>query len=180
MTEYQRHGKTLRLLKGDITTAHADAIVNAANQHLIPGGGVDGAIHRAGGPDIAAEASRRGGCPTGDAVATAAGRLPARHVIHAVAPRWRGGDRGEPQQLSRAYRRSLEVADELEDRTVAFPSLGTGIYGNPIEPSARIALGTTLEYLAGPTQIEEVTFYLFSDSDLAAYARALQELTNPG
>lgn len=169
-------GKTVRLERGDITTAVVEAIVNAANEHLAGGGGVDGAIHRAGGDQILEECRRIGGCPTGDAVATSAGRLAARHVIHAVAPRWRGGGRGEMKSLASAYRRSLEVADELGDRGVAFPSLGTGIYAIPIGLAAEIAVTTVCDYLTRPTGILTVLFYLFSDADLTIYARALDRI----
>ena len=168
---------TLRLVQGDITSVSADAIVNAANQGLVPGGGVDGAIHRAGGPEIERECRRIGGCDTGSAVATGAGRLPARHVIHAVAPRWRGGDHGESELLASAYRRSLEVADELGERSIAFPSLGTGAYGYPVDQAARVALQTVLDYLRGPTGLERATFVLFSPRDLQTYAGVLEELT---
>jgi O-acetyl-ADP-ribose deacetylase len=173
----RRIGSTiLRLIRGDITRISADAIVNAANAHLAGGGGVDGAIHRAGGPEIMEDCRKIGSCPTGSAVATRAGRLRARHVIHAVAPRWQGGNRGERELLASAYRTSLEVADREGDRTIAFPSLGTGIYGNPIEQSARVALGTVIEYLRGESGIEEVTFVLFSDGDLAVYREALDQV----
>jgi O-acetyl-ADP-ribose deacetylase (regulator of RNase III) len=172
------NGRTLRLIQGDITEAQADTIVNAANVALAPGAGVSGAIHGKGGPEIAREARQIGRCPTGGAVATGAGRLPQKHVIHAVAPIWRGGQQGEPELLASAYRRSLEVADELGDRSIAFPSLGTGIYGNPLEPSARIALQTVVDYLRGETRLEEVTFVLFTAADLTAYEEALNEIAS--
>jgi O-acetyl-ADP-ribose deacetylase (regulator of RNase III) len=124
---------------GDLTAQRVDAIVNAANEALAPGGGVSGAIHRAGGDEIFAEAARLGGCAAGDAKATDAGRLPALHVVHAVGPVWRGGDRGEAEQLASAYRRSLEVAEALGSRTIAFPALSTGIYGYPPELAAPVA-----------------------------------------
>jgi O-acetyl-ADP-ribose deacetylase (regulator of RNase III) len=170
------NGHTFRLIQGDITEARADAIVNAANQSLAPGAGVSGAIHGKGGPEIAREARKIGRCSTGDAVATGAGHLPHRHVIHAVAPIWRGGSQGEAELLASAYRRSLEVADELGDRSIAFPSLGTGIYGNPLEASARIALQTVMDYLRGDTQLDEVIFVLFTASDLRAYEEALTQI----
>jgi O-acetyl-ADP-ribose deacetylase (regulator of RNase III) len=171
--ELEVNGRKLRLRRGDITESSTEAIVNAANSALAGGGGVDGAIHRAGGPSIMEECRRIGGCPTGSAVATAAGNLAARHVIHAVAPVWRGGDQGEAELLESAYRRSLEVADELGDRTVEFPSLGTGAYGYPIDEASAIAVGTVLEYLSGATGIQEVEFVLFSASDLETYKQAL-------
>jgi O-acetyl-ADP-ribose deacetylase (regulator of RNase III) len=170
------NGRRLRLAQGDITDSEVDAIVNAANEALAPGGGVCGAIYRRGGPDIFREVAARGGCATGDAVGTNAGDLAARHVIHAVAPRWQGGMRGEADLLASAYRRSLEVADELGDRSVAFPSLGTGIFGYPIDEAAPIALSTVRDYLRGPTQIDEVSFVLFTRDDLATYERALAQL----
>lgn len=167
------HG-TIELQRGDITRVSADAIVNAANEHLLPGGGVSGAIHRAGGPTIAEEAAAIGHCPTGDARATGAGALPARYVIHAVAPVWRGGNQGEPQLLAAAYRRSLEVAATLGLRSIAFPSLGTGIYGYPIELAAPVAVGAVASYLSTTnSSVTDVLFVLFSDTDLDAYARTL-------
>ena len=130
---------------GDLTQQRVDAIVNAANEALAPGGGVSGAIHRAGGPSIAEECRRLGGCATGDAKATGAGDLPARWVIHAVGPVWQGGGAGEAELLASAYRRSLEVADELGARTVAFPALSTGIYGYPAELAAPVAVAAVRE-----------------------------------
>lgn len=171
--EFEIGDRTVELIQGDITRQQADAIVNAANEGLAPGGGVCGAIHRAGGPDIARECSAIGYCDTGDAVATTAGTLPARHVIHAVAPVWNGGRRNEPQLLASAYRRSLEVADECGDRTIAFPSLGTGIYGYPVEEAAPIALRTVVDYLSGTTGIEEVTFVLFDEKTFRAFQDAV-------
>lgn len=170
------NGRTIRLVQGDITQYRADAIVNAANSSLIPGGGVSGAIHRAGGPELAEECAAIGQCETGDAVATTAGRLPARHVIHAVAPIWRGGPDHEDELLAGAYRRSLEVADALGDRSIAFPSLGTGIYGYPVERAAPLVLQTIAKYLRGRTGIEEVSMVLFTSSDLQTFERALTDL----
>src|SRR5688572_7708503 len=141
-------GERIAIVQGDITRQEADAIVNAANSSLLGGGGVDGAIHRAGGPSILEECRHLGGCETGDAKATGAGALPARWVIHTVGPVWQGGDHGEDGLLASCHRRSLEVASELGARTVAFPAISTGVYRFPVERAARIAIGTTADYLA--------------------------------
>jgi O-acetyl-ADP-ribose deacetylase (regulator of RNase III) len=164
------------LVQGDITRCQAEAIVNAANSRLSPGGGVDGAIHRAAGPDLLAECRALGGCPTGDARLTGAGRLPARYVIHAVGPVWRGGGAGESALLAGAYAASLALAEAHGVRTIAFPSLSTGAYGYPEPDAARIALATIVAHLRGPTGLAEVTFVLFTASTLAAYHTALAEL----
>lgn len=176
-------GTVLRLERGDITEQGVDAIVNAANSTLLGGGGVDGAIHRRGGPAILAECReiRRtrypDGLPTGDAVETTAGDLPARAVIHTVGPRWRGGDRGEEELLAGAYRNSLDVARENGWRTVAFPSIGTGAYGYPTDRAARVALGTVAACLHEyGDAFDEVRFVLFSSADLDTYAAALDEI----
>jgi O-acetyl-ADP-ribose deacetylase len=141
-------GCRLELQIGDITLQQADAIVNAANQHLAGGGGVDGAIHRRGGPEIMAETERRypQGCATGQAVVSTAGKLAAKYVIHAVGPRWSGGQRGEAELLQSAYRSSLQLAVEHRCRTIAFPALSTGAYGYPMEAAIRIALATVIEF----------------------------------
>lgn len=170
-------GRAVRLVRGDITAVATDAIVNAANSSLLGGGGVDGAIHRAGGPSILEECRRIGGCPTGEARITGAGRLPATYVIHAVGPRYRDGKHGEPELLASAYRSSLELADQHQVQTLAFPSISTGIYGYPIGDAATIALNTVVEFLArGPASVREVTFVLFSDADLAIYEAALDQV----
>jgi len=173
--DYRRRVR-IALTQGDITRQEVDAIVNAANSSLLGGGGVDGAIHRAGGPAILAECKRLGGCDTGDAKATTAGDLPARWVIHTVGPVWAGGDSGEDQLLESAHRRSLEVATDLGARTVAFPAISTGVYRFPVERAAAIALGTTAQYLDSNPELERVTFVLFSDDHLRAFERALDEL----
>lgn len=175
----------LVLLRGDITEQATDAIVNAANTGLLGGGGVDGAIHRRGGPAIMEECRRiraeRGGCPTGQAVITTGGRLPARHVIHAVGPVWSGGGRGEDALLASAYRASLRLAAEHGLRSVAFPSISTGAYRFPVERAARIALATVRDFLRGERHaLEEVRFVLFTPADLAAWERALSALLEPG
>jgi O-acetyl-ADP-ribose deacetylase (regulator of RNase III) len=159
----------IALVQGDITTQAVDAIVNAANSSLLGGGGVDGAIHRAGGPAILAESRLLGGCETGDAKATTAGELRARYVIHTVGPVWQGGDAGEAELLASCHRRALEVAAELGCRTVAFPAISTGIYGYPVERAAEVALASTDDELVKHPQIEEVRFVLFSDEHLNAF-----------
>ncbi|HSM37096.1 MAG TPA: O-acetyl-ADP-ribose deacetylase [Longimicrobiales bacterium] len=183
MTEARVGDARLVLLRGDITEQEVDAIVNAANSTLLGGGGVDGAIHRRGGPAIleACRVARRDhwpdGMPAGEAVVTTAGRLPAGQVIHTVGPVWRGGTRGEPETLARAYRSSLGAAREAGLRSVAFPSISTGAYGYPIAAAARIALGAVADVLAQhPEAFDEIRFVLFKDADLEVYGEALEAL----
>ena len=172
----------IELVIGDITAERVDAIVNAANSSLLGGGGVDGAIHRAGGPQILEECRElratvlRDGLPTGEAVATGAGRLEARWVVHTVGPVYRDGRHGEGALLASAYRRSLEVAEAQGIRTLAFPSISTGAYRFPIDAAARIALGEVKARLEGGSPLTLVRFVLFSERDLRAYEEALQAL----
>jgi O-acetyl-ADP-ribose deacetylase (regulator of RNase III) len=163
----------IEALQTDITRLAVDAIVNAANSTLLGGGGVDGAIHRAAGPDLLAECARLGGCPTGEARITAGYRLPARHVIHSVGPVWRGGAHGEADLLAACYRNSLALAAVHGARSIAFPAISCGVYGYPIEPAARIAVREVQAFLAERDVIERVVFACFSPGVLAAYRQAL-------
>ena len=172
-------GASLELVEGDITRQDTEAIVNAANNSLLGGGGVDGAIHRAGGPQILAESSKLGGCATGDAKITTGGRLAARYVIHTVGPVYqREGPARAAELLASAYRRSLEVAAENGVKSVAFPSISTGAYGYPLGEAAPVALGTTIDYLVGqgPDGIELVRFVLYGQRAYEVYRRALARL----
>jgi O-acetyl-ADP-ribose deacetylase len=163
-------GASLQVVRQDITTLDVDAVVNAANERLLGGGGVDGAIHRAAGPGLLAECRGLGGCPTGDAKATGGHRLPARWVIHTVGPVWRGGGHGEETLLASCYRRSLEVADDLGAASVAFPAISTGVYGFPRERAADIAVDT----LRGtPTAVRDILLVAFDDETRALYERRL-------
>jgi len=157
------------ILRGDITKLDLDAIVNAANTTLRGGGGVDGAIHRAAGPELLAECRTLGGCEPGEAKITRGYRLPARFVIHTVGPVWHGGNRGEPETLANCYRNSLHVAVENGIKTLAFPAISCGAYGYPIEEAAKIAVKTTREFLANDSMIEKVIFALFSEDLYQAY-----------
>jgi len=164
---------TIEVVQGDITKEHVDAIANAANSGLRGGGGVDGAIHRAGGPSIMAECRKLGGCDTGDAKITTGGNLPAKYVIHTVGPIYRDGKHGEPELLASCYRRSLEVAEENGARSIAFPAIGCGVYGYPISEAARIAVETVRTFLSNHNSIETVRFVLFTDDVYAAFCDAL-------
>ena len=176
MREYEINGHVLRLVQGDITTFRGDAIVNAANQSLLGGGGVDGAIHRAGGPAILEECRRLGGCPTGEARITGAGRLPVRYVIHAVGPIWRGGFHSEAELLASAYSSSLRLAEEHGLSSIAFPSISTGAYGYPVREAARIALHTVVEHFRQRRLPMSVTFVLFTSDTLRTYEEVLAEV----
>ena len=164
----------MKVIKGDITQMQVDAIVNAANAALAGGGGVDGAIHRAGGPEIMKECRKIGGCPTGQAVITTGGRLPAKYVIHAVGPVWYGGRRNEEQLLADAYRHSLELALKNGLKSIAFPNISTGVYRFPKEKAARIAIGTTSDFLEKHRSDMEVTFVCFDDENYAIYRKLLE------
>jgi O-acetyl-ADP-ribose deacetylase (regulator of RNase III) len=164
---------TLELFRGDITKLDVDAIVNAANTTLRGGGGVDGAIHRAAGPELLAECIAIGGCPTGEARITRGYRLPARHVIHTVGPVWHGGSEGEPELLASCYRSSLRLAIENGVKSIAFPAISCGVYGYPVAQAARIAVTETMRFLEEHDSIERVLFTCFGEEVCAAYEQAL-------
>jgi O-acetyl-ADP-ribose deacetylase (regulator of RNase III) len=162
---------------GDITTdREAEAIVNAANSSLLGGGGVDGAIHHAAGPELLAECRTLGGCPTGEARATGGGRLEVRCIVHAVGPVWRGGGAGEAELLASCYRQAIALAAERGARAVALPAISTGVYGYPLEPAAEIAIAATAAALAEHPGIEEARFWLFDERAHAAFSAALTRL----
>jgi len=169
------NGVTLALIRGNIVEAHADAIVNAANSGLRGGGGVDGAIHRAGGPSIMEECRKIGGCPTGKAVVTTAGRLPAKYIFHAVGPIYSGGTDDE-RLLASAYQSCLNLAEQHQVKSISFPSLSTGIYGYPLELAAPIALRTIIEHIKKPTCLQQVLMVLFGESAYKVHERVLNKL----
>lgn len=169
--------QNIHAIRGDITTLRVDAIVNAANSSLLGGGGVDGAIHRAAGPELVHECRLLGGCQPGEAKLTRGYRLPARHIIHTVGPVWRGGAHGEADTLASCYRSVLAVAAGTDITTIAFPSISTGIYGYPIGQAATVAVSTLRACLHTAPNVASITICCFSDDDLAVYAPALREDT---
>ncbi|WP_276496858.1 O-acetyl-ADP-ribose deacetylase [Pontibacter litorisediminis] len=165
---------TVEVQQGDITKVQVDAVVNAANNSLLGGGGVDGAIHRAGGPAILEECkqirARQGGCPTGEAVITTAGNLPATYVIHTVGPVWNGGGKGEPELLANCYRNSLKLAEENGVKSIAFPNISTGVYGYPKDKAAKVAVEAVKSYLQEhETSIKQVVFVCFDEENYQLY-----------
>ena len=175
------NGRRLSITQGDITEMNTDAIVNAANSSLMGGGGVDGAIHRAGSPAILEECkkivARQGRLPTSQAVITTGGKMKTRHVIHTVGPIWHGGDQKESELLANAYYESLNLAAENNLSTIAFPSISTGVYGYPVDEASRIAINTVAEFLEKSTSIKEVIFVLFNAEAYDAYAATLEEIS---
>jgi O-acetyl-ADP-ribose deacetylase len=168
---------TISVVEGDITRLTVDAIVNAANSSLLGGGGVDGAIHRAAGPELLHECRLLGGCKTGQAKITRGYRLPARHIIHTVGPVWRGGGNAEPQLLASCYRNSLAIAAERDLRRIAFPAISTGIYGYPLDAASRLAVGTVSAYVrAAPHAFDEVLLVCFGSEATEAFSQAIGEM----
>ena len=164
----------LKIMVGDLTRAEVDAIVNAANNTLLGGGGVDGAIHRAAGPELLAECRTLNGCPTGEAKVTGGYKLPAHWVIHTVGPVWQGGEKGEPEHLALAYHRSLQEAVRVGARSIAFPAISTGVYGYPKELAASVAVETILNFLAECSELSEVRLVCFSEESAEIHRAALE------
>lgn len=178
---YVVNGQTIELVLGDITNQEVDAIVNAANSRLAGGAGVDGAVHRRGGPSIMAETRRKypDGCPTGSAVISTAGELSARFVIHAVGPIWNDGNSGEPALLASAHQCCLELAVKSGCRSIAFPAISTGVYGYPVDKAAAIAIGTSAQFLREHSTPNIIRFVLFSPNAYETFATALRSITTP-
>ncbi|MBD3208187.1 MAG: O-acetyl-ADP-ribose deacetylase [Candidatus Nealsonbacteria bacterium] len=168
--------KRINLIKGDITKVETEAVVNAANKSLLGGGGVDGAIHKAAGPELLKECKELGGCETGQAKITKGYNLPASFIIHTVGPVWQGGDKGEKEKLASCYRNSLELAKKKAIESIAFPAISTGAYGFPIEKAAPIALREAKAFLDGNENLKKVVFVLFSSKDLKSYQAAYQSI----
>lgn len=171
----------IEVFRGDITTTQVDAIVNAANSSLMGGGGVDGAIHAAGGPSVLQECKvireKQGECPTGEAVITGAGNMPSKHVIHTVGPVWHGGQQNEPQLLANCYRNALQLAMDYGCKAVAFPNISTGIFGYPKDAAATVAIGAVLDFISQhPTAFEKVVFVCFDDENYGLYEAGLREV----
>ena len=166
----------ISVIEGDITKLDVDAIVNAANNSLLGGGGVDGAIHYAAGPQLVEECAKLGGCPTGEAKLTKGYRLPARHVIHTVGPIWRGGNNGEPEKLANCYRNSMQIAADNGFATIAFPAISTGVYGYPLQEAAQIAINQVIECLNEMPSIKKVIFVLFGRKNFDIYTDILSNL----
>jgi O-acetyl-ADP-ribose deacetylase (regulator of RNase III) len=175
MATHNINGVTLALIRGNIVEVQADAIVNAANSGLRGGGGVDGAIHRAGGPSIMEECRKIGGCPTGEAVVTTAGRLPAKYIFHAVGPIY-SGSLDDERLLTSAYQSCLNLAERYKVKSISFPSLSTGIYGYPLELAAPVALRTIIEHIRKPTCLQQVLMVLFGESAYKVHEQALNKL----
>lgn len=182
MSNFVREGEfymaNVEVVKGDITKIEVDAVVNAANEQLAGGGGVDGAIHRAGGPAIMAECRKIGRCPTGEAVITTAGHLPAKKVIHTVGPVWRGGNRGERELLTGCYQKSLQLALEHELYTIAFPNISTGVYGYPKREAADVAIQAVNHFVERNERIKKVLFVCFDDENYQIYKEKLENMTS--
>ena len=173
---YKYKGVALKIIQGDITEIKVDAIVNAANNTLLGGGGVDGAIHRAGGPIILEQCKKIGGCPTGEARITTAGNMPSKYVIHTVGPIYKDGSKGEDKLLYNAYYNSLKLAKEYELKTIAFPSISTGVYGYPKDEAGMIAIGAVMDFINREKGLEEIIFVSFSKSDYMLYKGILDKM----
>jgi O-acetyl-ADP-ribose deacetylase (regulator of RNase III) len=175
---YKYKNSIVNIMEGDITKIKVDAIVNAANNTLLGGGGVDGAIHRAGGPEILEECKKIGGCPTGEARITTAGKMPSKYVIHTVGPVYKGGNKDEEELLYDAYYNSLKLAKENNLKSIAFPSISTGAYGYPIDEASNIAIQAVMDFIDKENFMEEINFVLFNKNDFLLYKNKLDKLFN--